>query len=415
MNKPMPNRSLSDLMREATRLTQTGQLAEAQAALQQALGAGAAAAFPGPGAQPAAGPATGSFPGMGGTAAPAAWSAQLRDAATAWAKSGGQGPVIDMAALADLPGLGGAAPGPNAGSASSEPAVPDSFSTGSLSHGGRSWRYKLYVPPAAATATPQAPLPLVVMLHGCTQHADDFAAGTGMNALARAQGCYVLYPEQPQAANPQRCWNWFKHNHQQRGSGEPAGIVALVQAVAASHPVDPRRVYVAGLSAGGAMTAIVAAAYPDVFAAAGVHSGLPGDAAGNLQEALAAMQGGARGPSTQARTPRPARPVPTIVFHGDQDVTVHLHNGHQLLAAALAGAPAELRSQLSEGQAPGGRRFSRQHHAGADGRSHAELWVVHGAGHAWSGGQPAGSYTDAGGPDASAEMLRFFSQHQLPG
>lgn len=397
MTKSMPNRSLSDLMREATRLTQTGQLAEAQAALQQALGAGAPAAF------------QGTVPGVD----PGAWGAGLRDAAAAWAQAAGQSPVI---ALADLPGLGGAHPMPGTHTstdpATLEPATPDSFTTGALTHGGRSWRYKLYVPPAAATATPQAPLPLVVMLHGCTQHPDDFAAGTGMNALARSQGCYVQYPEQAQAANPQRCWNWFKHNHQQRDGGEPAGIVAQVKAVMAAHAVDPRRVYVAGLSAGGAMAAIVAAAYPDVFAAAGVHSGLPGDAAGNLQEALAAMKAGAASPSPHARTPRPAKPVPTIVFHGDQDGTVHLRNGHQLLAAALAGAPAEWRSQLTEGRAPGGRSFSRQHHEGADGRSHAELWVVHGAGHAWSGGQPAGSYTDASGPDASAEMLRFFRQHQ---
>ncbi len=376
--KDRMNASLHDLMREATRLTQGGQLAEATAALQQALR----------GAMPAASPTTTADPGL----------------------------VIDGHVF-EVPEPGRPRPAPAAPEAAqpSPAAQPDSFVAGVLAHGGRSWRYKLYVPPAAAQATAAAPLPLVVMLHGCTQNPDDFAAGTGMNTLAREQGFYVLYPEQSQGANPQRCWNWFKHNHQQRGSGEPAAIAALVQTVRAAHPVDAGRVYVAGLSAGGAMAAIVAAAYPDVFAAAGVHSGLPGDAAGNLQEALAAMNGSATGPSAAARTPRPAKPVPTIVFHGDADATVHPRNGERLLSAAVAGgAGGTAAPEVEQGRSAGGRRFSRRLHRAADGRTQAEHWLVHGAGHAWAGGQPRGSYTDAAGPDASREMLRFFLQHRLP-
>lgn len=372
MKDRMPQ-SLQDLMREATRLTQGGQLAEATAALQQALrGAMPPAAARGPAFDPA----------------------MVLD-----------GHVFEVPRAAEAPAAAPAA-------ATAEPQAPDSFVTGALAHGGRSWKYKLYVPPAAAQATADAPLPLVVMLHGCTQNPDDFAAGTGMNSLAREQGFYVLYPEQAQAANPQRCWNWFKHNHQQRGSGEPAAIAAMVDTVRAGHAVDARRVYVAGLSAGGAMAAIVAAAYPDVFAAAGVHSGLPGDAAGNLQEALAAMNGSANGPSAAARTPRPPRPVPTIVFHGDADATVHPRNGERLMSAASGGAAAP---ELDQGRSAGGRRYSRRLHRAADGRTQAEHWVVHGAGHAWAGGQARGSYTDASGPDASREMLRFFLQHRLAG
>lgn len=382
--KARMNHSLQDLMREATRLTQGGNLAEATAALQQALGRALPGGMPGA-VQPTAAPPQG----------------EVLDGYTFEVPR----PGATEAHAAEKP----------AADATEAPAsaTPDQFVAGTLAHGGRRWNYKLYVPPAAAQAGAAGPLPLVVMLHGCTQNPDDFAAGTGMNALAREQGFYVLYPEQAQSANPQRCWNWFKHNHQQRGSGEPAAIAAMVQALRAAHPIDAGRVYVAGLSAGGAMAAIVAAAYPDVFAAAGVHSGLPGDAAGNLQEALAAMNGSAAGPSAQARTPRPARPVPTIVFHGDADATVHPRNGERLVQAALAGSGAAVQAELEQGRSGQGRRFSRRLHKSGDGRTQAEHWLVHGAGHAWAGGQPRGSYTDAAGPDASREMLRFFLQHRL--
>lgn len=275
------------------------------------------------------------------------------------------------------------------------------FVTGHFGHGRAGRDFKLFIPPQAAQG---ARLPLVVMLHGCTQHADDFAAGTGMNELARTEGFYVLYPEQSARANPQRCWNWFKSQHQQRDRGEPATLAAITRHVMASHGIDPARVYVAGLSAGGAMAAVLGQAYPDLFAAVGVHSGLAPGAATDLPGALAAMKG------HETAAPVPCR-VPTIVFHGDADATVHARNGTAVFDAARPG-DATVRSE---------RRTQRKGRAATchqcvtdDGRVMAEHWVVHGGAHAWSGGHSAGSYTDPAGPDASAEMLRFFLSHRLP-
>jgi poly(hydroxyalkanoate) depolymerase family esterase len=259
--------------------------------------------------------------------------------------------------------------------------------------------YKLYVPPQAG----QRPLPLIVMLHGCTQDPDDFAAGTRMNDAARSQGCFVLYPAQSRRANPQRCWNWFKHSHQQRGRGEPALLAAMTQHVMAQHAVDPARVYVAGLSAGGAMAAILGEAYPEIYAAVGVHSGLASGAARDLPSALAAMRSGA----AAAASERPG--VPTIVFHGDADATVHPINGEHVISASTSrtyGNP-----EVDRQRAIGGRHYTRRLHRSPAGTVLAEHWVVHGSGHAWSGGDRQGSYTDPDGPDATAEMMRFFLQH----
>ncbi len=242
------------------------------------------------------------------------------------------------------------------------------------------------------------------MLHGCTQNPDDFAKGTGMNDAALAQGFYVLYPAQSRRANAQRCWNWFKHSHQQRGRGEPAMLAAMTREVMAQHAIDPQRVYVAGLSAGGAMAAILGSAYPDLYAAVGVHSGLAAGAATDLPGALAAMRGGASAP-----TAAPAHGVPTIVFHGDADPTVHPANGEQVIAACTGTGSSVETHQVRGGSARACTR--RVHVDAADGRVVAEHWVVHGSPHAWSGGNPQGSYTDSLGPDATAEMLRFFFEH----
>ena len=214
---------------------------------------------------------------------------------------------------------------------------------------GRTQRdYKLYVPPQAG----RRPLPLVVMLHGCTQDPDDFAAGTRMNEAARAEGCFVLYPAQSQQANPQRCWNWFKHSHQERGRGEPALLAAMTRQVMERHDIDPARVYVAGLSAGGAMAAILGETYPDLFAAIGVHSGLASGSAKDLPSALAAMRSGADAAASAVAG------VPTIVFHGDADATVHPDNGHHVIRASPGRSDRD--PQAHREQADGGRDYTRR-------------------------------------------------------
>lgn len=359
------NDTPESLMREATRLTQAGQLREATAVIQRALG----------------------MPSGAGAAPPLRQQPPFMPPADGLVLDGCVIEVVDDDTL----------PGADRG--------PGDFISGTHTNGSLTRSYKLYIPPGHF----ERPLPLVVLLHGCTQDPDDFAAGTAMNARAREQGCYVLYPAQAASANPSRCWNWFKHNHQRRGQGEPALLADMVQAVTRAHGIDASRVYVAGLSAGGAMAAIVGNAYPDVFAAVGVHSGLPSGCAGNVGEALSVMQTGAGRIGQAGGTPDRAF-VPTIVFHGDQDKTVHQRNGEQVIAALLetvaSTSPPDV--QVEVGISDGGQRYTRSVYRASTGKGLAEHWLVHGAGHAWSGGQSSGSYTDARGPDASGEMLRFF-------
>jgi len=267
--------------------------------------------------------------------------------------------------------------------------------------------YKLFIP----AGRQERSMPLVVMLHGCTQCPDDFAAGTRMNFQAEQQGCCVAYPGQPATANPSKCWNWFNPGDQKRDEGEPSLIAGITRQIIGDEAIDPRRVYVAGFSAGGAAAAIMAAAYPDLYAAVGVHSGLACGAAHDLPSALAAMRqdgtlafsGCTPGPTTGNRSS-----VPMIVFHGDQDKTVHPRNG-DLVAAQAQSATRD--SGMEQGRVPGGHAYSRTIRRDASGRPVLEQWVIHGAGHAWSGGSPAGSYTDPQGPDAAREMLRFFLEH----
>ncbi|QOY96463.1 PHB depolymerase family esterase [Massilia sp. UMI-21] len=272
---------------------------------------------------------------------------------------------------------------------------PGTFTSGSYTNEAGTRDYKLYVP---STLT-DAPAALVVMLHGCTQNPDDFAHGTQMNALAEELGCLVVYPAQSQAANASRCWNWFSETDQQRDRGEPSIIAGITRDVMARHPVDADQVFVAGLSAGGAMATIMGTLYPDLYAAVGVHSGLPFAAAKDLPSALAAMQGDFR------RSQAPGRTVPIIVFHGDRDTTVHPANGDAVVAQ---GSVRGARSTAEPGQVPNGHAYTRTVHHHDDGSVHAEHWLIHGAGHAWSGGNARGSYTDDKGPDASREMMRFF-------
>jgi poly(hydroxyalkanoate) depolymerase family esterase len=259
--------------------------------------------------------------------------------------------------------------------------------------------YKLYIP----TGYAGKPLPLIVMLHGCTQTPDDFAAGTRMNALAEERGCFVLYPAQTRAANRSRCWNWFKRADQRRDQGEPAVLAGMTRECMRRYAIDPRRVYVAGLSAGGAMAAVLAAAYPDLYAAAGVHSGLAVGSAHDVPSAFAAMRG--RPPGRGAGRERGRGAVPVIVFHGDRDATVHPRNGEQVIRESADPAAS---SSVERGQVPGGHAYTRTVHRDSSGRVVLEHWLVHGAGHAWSGGSPSGSYTDPRGPDAAGAMLHFF-------
>ncbi len=272
------------------------------------------------------------------------------------------------------------------------------FIAGSHTDANGKREYKLYVPPGYRGQA----LPLVVMLHGCTQSPDDFAAGTGMNDAALERDFLVLYPAQAQRDNTSRCWNWFKHNHQRRGRGEPELLAGMTRVVMQRYQIDPQRVYVAGLSAGGAMAAILGEVYPELFAAVGVHSGLPTGAANDMPSAFTAMRGGAAACAASTH-PGP----PTIVFHGDQDATVHPVNGERV-ASAVCNRMAALTERFDN---TNGRAATRHTYRDHEGGVVAEHWVVHGAGHAWSGGSLRGTYADSQGPDATREMLRFFAAH----
>ena len=412
-------------MAEATRLVRAGDLAAATALIQRTLQGGSAPQAPGDRTDSAAWP--GSGPVIEGEAIRLDPEAQDEAAA---APPRDPGPVIAGKAVRrdPVPEGDAAAPRPrnplrrggartglrqtlrDLAAARSADAVartglrrapaplPEGATFAACVHQGpdMALAYRLYTPSGRSGQR----LPLVVMLHGCTQTPEDFAAGTRMNSLAEAEGFLVAYPAQPPAANPNRCWNWFLPEHQARGRGEPGAIAGMVRDILRDHPVDPRRVFVAGLSAGGATAAVMGAVYPDLFAAVGVHSGLATGAARDVVSAFAAMR---RAPDTGPV----ARPVPTIVFHGDSDPTVHRSNAAALVAQITAGA-GDLTVAQTQGQSARGRPWTRVSHVDAAGRTLCEDWCLHGGGHAWSGGDRAGSYTDPDGPDASAEMLRFF-------
>ena len=266
--------------------------------------------------------------------------------------------------------------------------------------------YRLYVPAGYCGK----PVPLVVMLHGCTQSPEDFAAGTRMNAIAERETVIVAYPAQIASANMQGCWNWFNPADQARGSGEPSIIAGITAKIMRDHGVDPRRVYVAGMSAGGAAAAIMGHRYSELYAAIGIHSGLACGAASDMPSALAAMK---RGPDkSKAATPQSGeRPVPTIIFHGDQDMTVNRKNADAVAAQATHGA--SLAVETINTATPGGYSYRRTIGRDPSGITMFEQWTVHGGGHAWFGGSPAGTYTDGRGPDASNEMMRFFLAHPM--
>lgn len=284
-----------------------------------------------------------------------------------------------------------------------ETAAPGQFTALSFANNAGMRAYKLYIPSEYAER-PGKSFPLIIMLHGCTQNPDDFAAGTRMNTLAEQHGFLVAYPEQTGKANGSRCWNWFSPSDQQRDRGEPSIIAGITQQVAENYRVDHQRIFIAGLSAGAAMALILAKSYPELYAGIGIHSGLPYRAAYDVPSAFAAMK--------DARTPLRAvdkndRLVPMIVFHGDSDRTVAPNNGASIVDQALATHP-EYVLKSKEVSEYGTRKSERTVYEASASKPQIEYWVVHGAGHAWFGGSANGSFTDARGPDASAEMVRFF-------
>ena len=283
------------------------------------------------------------------------------------------------------------------------PAIPEGaqFLRRAFTCAAGSRTYKLYIPRRPQTNRRA----LLVMLHGGTQNADDFAIGTRMNAFAEEYGFIVAYPIQSKVSNASLCWNWFTPENQQRGRGEPAIIAGITSEIIAEYAVDPTRVFVAGLSAGGAMAAVMGATYPDLYAAVGVHSGLPYRSAADLPSAFAAMRGEATLRGRRARkahtTGDASPPVRTIVFHGDADKIVHPSNANVVAEEANGAERTKTRHAAVHAH-------TRTVTCDKSGAVVVEQWLVHGSGHAWSGGSPEGTYTDPHGPDASREMLRFF-------
>jgi poly(hydroxyalkanoate) depolymerase family esterase len=394
------NEQMQSGMEEATRLTQQGRLDEATAAIQRALGG----TFVPTGA-----------PGGSGDG-PIDVTSRVVRRAQRGPTAGGQSPVHKpVARTAPSPNLRPGRVGglPKTTARRAKPSdVPEGarFVERSYTNGAGSRSYKLYVPSGYVGQA----VPLIVMLHGCTQNPDDFATGTRMNGLAEENTFLVAYPTQSGNANMQRCWNWFQAADQQRGRGEPSIIAGITKQVMDEYEVEEGRVYIAGMSAGGAMAAILGATYPDLYAAVGVHSGLAPGSAHDLSSAFTAMRQGGPVVAQPENTGQQRKILPTIIFHGDGDTTVHPRNGERLLAHLDAGTRngSSPRVNTRRGGVPGGYEYTRFTYKDASGRDLVERWSVHGLGHAWSGGSYPGSYTDPKGPDASAEMLRFFQQHR---
>lgn len=307
---------------------------------------------------------------------------------------------------------GGIAPalrGGLAGTSRAGPRVAEGaeYATETFASPAGTRHYRLYVP----ASFHGAPRGLLVMLHGCKQDPDDFATGSRMNEVAEAHGLIVAYPAQASSANPSSCWNWFNPADQVRDSGEPAIIAGITRDVMSRYDVPAGRVFVAGLSAGGAMAAVMAETYPDLYAAVGIHSGLPYGAASDVVSAFAAMRG-----ETPAQSPRRG-PSPgttrTIVFHGSADQTVSPANARRI-AEAAGRQVANGTIHTETASAEGGRTYTRTIIRDGTDAAAAEVWIIDGAGHAWAGGHPDGSFTDPTGPDASAAMVRFFLEKEGP-
>jgi poly(hydroxyalkanoate) depolymerase family esterase len=431
-------------MAEAMRLMQEGDLTGATAVIQRTLGGSSFGSGFAPVASPDApsgagepidvessvvdqaphpGAASGPAAGRGPAAATRPAASPLLFGSVPLSMPEGLSLSVPESMPLTMPGvLPGAMPSPKEGE--TDPAVVPTggrFVERSYTNQTGTRSYKLYTPSGYIGQE----VPLVVMLHGCTQSPNDIAAGTQMNRLAEENIFLVAYPAQAQGANMNKCWNWFKTSDQQRGRGEPSLVAGITRQVIDEYNVADGRVYVVGMSAGGAMAAIMAEAYPDLYAAVGIHSGLAPGAAHDMPSAFAAMhQGGLAIPRRVVPIATPtgesARIVPAIIFHGDRDRTVHPRNADHLLEhycpANLTGSREEAsgstpRGTVRQGQVAGGHAYTRATYRDVGGRAIAERWTVHGLGHAWSGGSSSGSYTDPRGPDASAEMVRFFNEH----
>ena len=392
-----------NMVREATRLTRAGQLVEATALLQRML---RGECNPRPASRSAAPTPLARLepPTIDAEAHVIEESERRPPAQAATAQGAKRHAPLD--GMRKFSGLGLRGPIGRAPPSTSD-IVPDGtmFIESNFSNAAGSRTYKLFIPSRSRGQQ----LPLVVMLHGCTQSPDDFAAGTRMNFLAEEQNCFVVYPEQPSGANHAKCWNWFRSGDQRRGGGEPSLIAGITRQIMREHAIDPKRVYVAGLSAGGAAAAIMGATYADLYASVGIHSGLACGAASDLPSAFVAMRQG----NGSDAIGKAGSAVPTIVFHGDRDTTVHPNNGDRILEqSAKATSPT---TKVLRGRVPHGHAYTRTILTDGGGPAMSEHWNIHGAGHAWSGGSPAGSYTDPRGPDATREMLRFFLEHSLEG
>src|SRR5690349_402072 len=342
-----------DMIREATRLTRAGRLGEATALLQRMLRGGSAPASASSGA--AQGPVRRLEPPTIDVKANVVEESESRPALRTRPIRGHEhtSPLDDMRKFAGV-GLRGpigrTPPSPS-------DIVPEGaqFFAGTFSNAAGSRTYKLFIP----SRSQGKHLPLIVMLHGCTQSPDDFAAGTRMNFLAEEQNCFVAYPEQPRGANQSKCWNWFREGDQRRGGGEPSMIAGITRQIMRDHAIDPKRVYVAGLSAGGAAAAIMGATYGDVYAAVGVHAGLACGAARDLPSAFAAMrQGSGCKAVAEGKTS-----VPTIVFHGDRDTTVHPKNGDQVIEQTSGATRPS--TKVLHGRVPNGHAYTRTILSGA--------------------------------------------------
>ena len=388
---------------QATALTRAGSLAEATALIQRTVAGGSTGVPP--------------FSGTSVRRAPAAdvviegECSEVIEATDNVQTERAVGPTSDVGTRRGLEDLirkwrRGPVDGEPRATAEAVARQPGEWIAGVYANSAGERAYKLYVP----TSYTKQPLPLIVMLHGCNQTPDDFAAGTQMNALGEEQSCFVLYPAQSNTANHARCWNWFRPEDQVRDRGEPSIIAGMTREILNRYGIDSRKVYVAGLSAGGAMAAVMGVTYPDLYAAVGIHSGLACGSAHDLPSALAAMKGM---PASIGRPSEAAasHSIPTIVFHGDRDQTVHPRNGVDVISKSThreGGHGGQ--ASIERGQALNGHSYTRTVHRDAAGRVVLEHWLVHGGGHAWFGGSRAGSYSDPRGPSAGEEMIRFFLQ-----